>query len=159
MDRRTTAVALGIATVGVALAARARRSTDTTTERAHRSRTVTIRADAKTLYSQWIAPEHLSAFYRGLDVEVVDATPGKRYEWRTNDGAPYRGGGSLTFAAAPGDRGTEARLALYLEGPAARTAAAFARVFGSSPAQIAMESLRSFKAIAETGEAPKADRQ
>jgi uncharacterized membrane protein len=158
MDRRTTALALGIATVGVAFVAGRRRKPDVTADRAHSTRAVTIRAGAAELYTQWTAPEHLAEFHRGVDVEVAQ-TPGKRYEWRTVDRAPFAGGGSLTFLPAPADRGTEVRLALFLEGPAAKTHAAFARIFGAAPAQIAMESLRAFKSLAETGEVAKADRQ
>ncbi len=72
--------------------------------------------------------------------------------------APYRGGGSLTFAPAPADRGTQVRLELHLDGPGAQAIAAFQRLYGASPAQVAMESLRAFKALAEAGEVPKAVR-
>src|SRR6202012_2892058 len=78
------------------------------------------------------------------------------FEWRTPPHAPYRGGGSLTFAPAPGDRGTQVRLALYLEGPGAHAIAAFERLIGRSPAQLAMETLRDFKALVEAGEIPQA---
>jgi uncharacterized membrane protein len=158
MDRRNTAIALGVATLGVAFATLRPHKKDVTADRAHSSRTVTIRSDAQTLYDLWRTPEHLAELYRGAEMQIVNDAPGVRYEWRTVARAPYSGGGSLTFTTAPGDRGTQVRLALHLDGPGAHALAAFARLYGSSPAQIAMESLRDFKALAETGEVPTAGR-
>jgi hypothetical protein len=158
MDRRNTAIALGVATLGVAFATLRPRRKDVSESRAHSSRTVTIRCDAQTLHDLWCRPGHLSEFYRGTAVEVVNDVQGVRYEWRTVARESYAGGGSLTFAPAPADRGTQVRLALHLDGPGAPALAAFARLYGSAPAQVAMETLRAFKAIAETGEVPKAVR-
>ena len=158
MDRRNTAIALGVATLGVAFAALRPQKKDVTEQRAHSSRTVTIRRDPRELYDLWRTPEHLAELYRGTEMQVVNESPGVRYEWQTVAHSPYQGGGSLTFAPAPADRGTQVRLALHLDGPGAHALAAFARLYGSSPAQIAMESLRNFKALAETGEIPTAAR-
>lgn len=161
----------------------ARRGRDVTSDRAHASRSVTVRGDAAELQRAFRDPAQLPVFFRGVtrvepidathqrwtfatganqrtpvDVEIVDDTPGKRFAWRTAKDAPFAGGGSLTVAAAPGERGTQVRLALHVEGRGAKAAAAFHRLFGASPAQISMESLRSFKALAEAGEIPTAAR-
>lgn len=158
MDNRNGALLLGAGAVALALIALQRRGTDVTTQRAHASRTVTIRAGAMRLYDLFRTPERLGKLAGGAAVEVVADRPGERYEWRTAPHGPFRGGGSLTFAAAPGDRGTQARLALYVEGPLAQALTKFERVFGASPAQLAMETLRDFKAIVEAGEVPRAVR-
>jgi len=158
IDRRNTAIALGVATLGVAFATLRPHKRDRTEQRAHSSRTVTIRRDPQALYDLWRAPAHLAGFYHGLEMQIVNDAPAVRYEWRTAARAPYSGGGSLTFSPAPADRGTQVRLALHLDGPGAHALAAFARLHGASPAQIAMESLREFKALAEAGEIPTAAR-
>jgi uncharacterized membrane protein len=159
MDRRTTTVALGIGALGIAAATLGRKRKDVARERASGSRSVTVRCEARRLYLLWQCGDPLPEVFRGeRDVEIIDSDPGKRLEWRNLQAVPFGGGGSLTFLPAPGTRGTELRLSVYLEGPGARAAAAFRRAFGASPAQIAMESLRAFKALAEAGETPKAVR-
>jgi uncharacterized membrane protein len=158
MGRSRLLIALTVGGVAIAGVFRARRK-DVLANRAQTTRAVTIRADAHALYSQWVDPAHLAAFFRGRAVEVVDDVAGKRYEWRLTKRRPYAGGGSLTLSPAPDDRGTEVRLALYLTGATARAATAFSRLHGAAPAQIAMESLRTFKATAEAGEAPVAAAQ
>lgn len=156
IDKRT-GVALGIGLLGLVIAGLRRRSTDVTDNRAHVSRSVTVRCDAQQLDKLWRAAGPLPEVFRGeRDVEIVSEDSAKRFEWRNRRRKPYPGGGSLTFAAAPGDRGTEIRLSLHLDGPGARAVAAFQRLYGASPAQVAMESLRAFKALAEAGEVPKA---
>ena len=176
------AVIAGAGVAGIAFLL-ARRSRDVLTDRARASRTVTIRRDAADLQRAFTDPATVPHFFRGVvnvepldethqrwtfragkgktmpvDVEIVDDTPGKRFEWRTVKRAPFSGGGSLTVADAPGDRGTQVRLALHVTGRGAKAMAAFHRLYGASPAQISMESLRGFKALAEAGEIPTAAR-
>jgi len=147
------AVALGSFLLAGVLSSRKKK--DVTADRARSSRSVTIRGtDARELHALWHRPEHLETFFRGVPMEIVRDVPGQRFEWRTVRHRPFAGGGSLTFVPAPAARGTQARLALYLDGPAAPAVAAFSRLFGASPAQLAMESLRRFKALAESGEVP-----
>ncbi len=164
------------------LLAFAARKKDVTTDRARAARTVTIRRDAADVQRTFRDPEILPQFFRGLqgveslgagrqrwifsgrahrslavDIEVVDDVEGQRFEWKTTPAAPFTGGGSLSIIPAPAGRGVQARLALHVEGPGAKAQAAFHRLFGAAPAQIAMESLRSFKALLETGEIPVSD--
>jgi uncharacterized membrane protein len=181
VSKRAVAAAAGA--VGVALLLARRGARDVTSDRARTSRTVTIRRDAAELQRTFTDPARLPEFFRGVtsvepidathqrwtfatgtnkrmpvDMEIVDDTPGKRFAWRAAKHAPFAGGGSLTVTAAPGDRGTQVRLALHVDGTGAKAAAAFYRLFGASPAQISMESLRSFKALTEAGEIPTAAR-
>jgi uncharacterized membrane protein len=148
------------AAAGVALAYAARRSgrhRDVTADRAHAARTVTVRRDRPTLYGMWRDKRWTVDRGRGrtVDLTLVNDAPNERLTWHAEKLGPYAAHASVTFLDV-GTRGTEVRLALALDGPTAKTAAAFARLFGDAPAQIAMESLRSFKAFAETGEIPKA---
>ena len=158
MENRNAALALAAGALGIALFALKRRSRDVTADRAHHARTVTVRADALRLHELFKQPELLERVFRGTQMDVVADVPGERFEWKTHARAPFTGGGSLTFAPAPAQRGTQARLALYLEGPGARAASGFQRAFGGSIAQTAMESVRALKALAEAGEIPQAVR-
>ncbi len=158
MMNKGATVALGLGALGLAVALN-RKSADVASTRARASRTVTIRADAQRLDALWRASGPLPSVFRGdRDVQLIEDAPAKRLEWRNNRSVPYPGGGAVTFAPAPADRGTEVRLSVHLEGPGAPAVAAFQRLYGASPAQVAMESLRAFKALAEAGEVPKAVR-
>jgi uncharacterized membrane protein len=156
---------------------------DVTRHRSHASRTVTIRADGDSLLHYFSEPANLPRFFHALvearpvddrtqrwtfdpgslprlsiDVDIVARVPGKRFDWKTTTGKPYAGGGSVTVTAAPGSRGTQVRLALHVDGRGAKAQAAVERLFGVSPGQLAMESLRNLKALVEAGERPTAAR-
>jgi hypothetical protein len=156
MENRNAALLLSAGALGLMLYALTRKGKDVTADRAHASRTVTIRADARRLHELWQYSEQRARLFAGADIEIVADEPGVRYEWRTGERAPYRGGGSLTFTAAPAQRGTQARLALHLDGPGARVLSASQRLFGTSLEQLAVETIRQFKALAEAGEIPHA---
>jgi uncharacterized membrane protein len=160
IDRRTvTVAALSLGAAGIAIGSLMRKPKDVTAVRAHSSRSVTVRGNAKWLYQLWTSDGPLPDVFRGeREVEIVAEEPAKRLEWRNVKKRPLRGGGAVTFTAAPDTRGTELRLSLYVEGPGRRASLAFERLFGGSLAQIAMESLRGFKALAEAGELPTAVR-
>ena len=174
---------LALAAGGVVLATMLlRRDKDVTAGRESVSRSVTIRSDKQTLYDLFTAPQQLPRFFSGLAVveelgndkqlwtfeddapghgrpvhiEIADRLPPLRFEWRTAPGAWFTGGGSMTLHDAPGNRGVEARLALWVSGPLVKTASAVHRLFGAAPAQVAKESLRRFKSLAETGEIAQA---
>ena len=178
---RTVAAGAAVLTAAIVLARRG--STDVTRDRAAASRTMTIRADGPALLGYFSDPERLSTFFHGLtaarsldttrqewtfdrgngrpvsiEIDVADNVPGKRFEWRTRATMGMSGGGSVTAIAAPGDRGTQLRLALHVDGRGSKPHAAFERLFGRAPGQIAQESLRNLKALAETGERPTAAR-
>lgn len=155
------ALSVGLGALGVGIVALKRRRNDVTDGRARASRSVTIRGDAQTLYALWresdrLAPTVETRLGAGA-TEIVEDVPGKRYEWRTCK-KNVNCGGALTFAPAPGERGTQVRLSLYLTGPGAKALAVFARLTGTSPGALATESLRRFKALAEAGEIPVAVR-
>jgi uncharacterized membrane protein len=157
IDKRAATVALGLGALGVAFATLGRRNKDVTAERAHTSSSATIRSNAQRLYELWCAFGTLPEVFGGdRDVAIVTDEPAKLLEWRNVHRKPYRGGGSLAFIPVPGGRGTEVRLSLHLDGPSAHAVSAFQRLHGGSPAQVARESLRRFKALAEAGEIPKA---
>ena len=179
--KRAIVGAAAAASIGIVAIAYGTRRRDVTDNRARVSRTVTVRGDATDLYAMWRMPAALEQFLHppaaveslgadlqrwtfrngertmAVDLEVVEDSPGRRLEWR-GDAGGYKLLASVTFMPAPAQRGTEVRFTLSLTGPAAHVLSAVARPFGVSLPQVAMESLRRFKALAEAGEIPKAVR-
>ena len=179
---RTLAIGAACALAVLGIRAWRRGAVDVTDQRARAVRIVTVQCDAPAAYDAWMDPGRRALFLRGvtaidrkpdgeeswsldragrartLDVEIVDARRPGRIEWRTTKRRPMRAGAAITFAPAPEGRGTEARFSIHVTVRGAKTATAFARLFGAAPAQIAAESLRSFKALMEAGEVPIAVR-
>lgn len=139
---------------------------------------VTIRRPRAELYRYWRALENLPGIMRHLEaVEVLDerrsrwtakAPAGRSVEWtavihnevenellawKSEPGATVPNAGSVRFADAPGNRGTEVRVVLEYDPPAGRLGQAVARLFGEEPAQQVRDDLYRFKATMETGEA------
>jgi uncharacterized membrane protein len=85
------------------------------------------------------------------DAEIVEDRPGELISWRTLDGA-VRNGGTVRFATAPGDRGTEIHVHMEYSPPLGIVGAAVARISGQDAEQQTREDLRRFKQIMETGE-------
>ena len=172
-------VALG--SVGAIMALRAAKR-DVASERASAARSVTIRREPGDLYAMWQDPSGLPRFLSGLssaerldsgrqrwsvgpdgravrvEVTTVADDPGKRFEWSVAAGSAYSAQLSVTFEPLVARRATEVRMSIGATGPAVRAVAAVARLYGGSPAQVARESLRAFKALAEAGEIPQAVR-
>ena len=86
------------------------------------------------------------------DAEIVEDVPGERLSWRSVGGADVDNAGTVTFAAAPGGRGTEVRVQLSYDPPAGKLGTAVARLLGEEPRQQVTDDLRRFKQILETGE-------
>jgi uncharacterized membrane protein len=101
----------------------------------------TMRAGDKTL--QW-------------NYEVLAAEPGRRIAWRSVDGDIHQAG-EVIFELAPGKRGT--LVTLLQEFEIGKLKSALAAIGNRSPRQTAIENLRHFKALAETGEIPRTQGQ
>lgn len=85
------------------------------------------------------------------DFEVLADEPGKRITWRSIGGEP-ESAGEVIFEPAPGGRGTMVTLLECTRmGKFANT---WESITGRGPKQSAIENLRHFKAMAETGEIP-----
>lgn len=90
------------------------------------------------------------------EAEIVTDRPNELISWRSVKGAvPNRG--SVSFVAAPGDRGTELRVELHYEPPGGALAATLAKLFGEEPSQQIQGDLRRFKQVIETGEVVHSD--
>jgi uncharacterized membrane protein len=86
------------------------------------------------------------------DAEIVEDEPGRRIAWRSLEGSTVPNAGTVTFAAAPGDRGTEIHVDLEYRPPAGSVGWAVAKLFGEEPGQQIADDLRRLKQILETGE-------
>lgn len=137
----------------------------------------TIRRSADELYRAWRDLERLPEILSHVDrVEVIDEThsrwhaqgpkgtgasweaeliddaPGERIAWRSV-GGNVPNAGSVSFAAAPGERGTEMRVEMEWVPPAGPLGTVFATLFaGGDPGLIVETDLRRFKARMEAGE-------
>ena len=138
---------------------------------------VTIRKSPQDVYAYWRRLEQLPAFMAHLeevrttgektshwratapfgktvewDAEIVDDVPGERISWRSTKEADVDNEGTVRFAAAPGDQGTEVHVSLSYDQPGGPLAALIARYFGEDPRQHLDDDLRRLKQVLETGE-------
>jgi len=90
------------------------------------------------------------------DSEVLADEPGKRIAWRSI-GGDSDNAGEVIFDDAPGGRGTI--VTLLQEFRQSKLTNAAETVVSRNPKQAVIESLRHFKAFAETGEIPRTEGQ
>jgi uncharacterized membrane protein len=91
------------------------------------------------------------------DAEIVTDEPGRLLAWKSAAGADVPNSGSVRFARAPGDRGTEVLVELTYEPPGGKLGNAVAGLLGQEPRQQVTDDLRRFKQILETGEVVRSD--
>ena len=90
------------------------------------------------------------------DSEILNDEPGKRIAWRSIAGDSDNAG-EVMFEAAPGGRGTI--VTVLQEFRMGKLESAWETLTGRNPKQAVVESLRHFKAFAETGEIPRIEGQ
>lgn len=83
--------------------------------------------------------------------ELISDVPNQVLGWRTTEDADVVSAGSVNFAEAPGNQGTEVRIHLQYEPPLGRLGAAMAAVGGHAPATLIREALRDIKRYLEIG--------
>ncbi len=101
--------------------------------------------------SRWHAhgPAKTSASW---EAEIIADEPGERIAWRSV-GGNVPNAGSVSFAPAPGERGTELRVEMEWAPPGGPLAKTFAHLFsGGDPGLIVESDLRRFKSKMETGD-------
>ncbi len=106
--------------------------------------------------SHWVAnaPAKQSVSW---DAQLTGDEPGRRISWRSLPGSTIDNSGTVHFAPAPGDRGTELRVVLHYDIPGGRLGRVVARLFGEEPAQQVRDDLRRFKQVIETGDIVRSD--
>jgi uncharacterized membrane protein len=90
------------------------------------------------------------------DSEVLADEPGRRIVWRSTGGESDNAG-EVIFEDAPGGRGTI--VTVLQEFRMGKLASAWETFLGRNPKQAVIENLRHFKALAETGEIPRTQKQ
>lgn len=90
------------------------------------------------------------------DAEILNDEPGKRIAWRSINGESENAG-EVIFEKAPGGRGT--LVTELQEFRMGKLESAWKTLVDRNPRQAVIESLRHFKALAETGEIPRTEPQ
>jgi len=85
------------------------------------------------------------------DAEIYNEKPNELIAWRSLDGT-VTNAGSVHFAPATGERGTQVKVVLNYNAPGGRVSALLAKLFGQEPGQMIEGDLRRLKQILETGE-------
>jgi len=105
--------------------------------------------------SHWVA-KMTAPLRLEWDATIVDEEDNKKLSWRSLPGSSIDHTGAVLFHSAPGRKGTEVKVILSYKPPAGNAGAAAAQLMRRiTKNQIRMD-LRSFKAVAETGEKPTA---
>ena len=105
--------------------------------------------------SHWVARAPMG--HVAWDAETTEDRPNELIAWRSVEGSDVENAGSVRFAPAPGDRGTEITVQVEYRPPAGRLGATVARLFGEEPSQQLKEDLRRFKQVLETGEVVRSE--
>jgi uncharacterized membrane protein len=91
------------------------------------------------------------------DADVVQDRPGELIAWRSAPGSELETSGTVGFADAPGDRGTEIHVNMSYSAPAGKIGALVAKLLGEEPRQQVKDDLRRFKQVIETGDIVRSD--
>ena len=86
------------------------------------------------------------------DAEIIDEEPDEFISWRALEGSEIENAGSVRFADAPADRGTEVIVEFRYDAPAGKAGKVIAELLGEEPSQQVTDDLRRFKQVMETGE-------
>lgn len=139
--------------------------------------TVTIAQPAAVLYSYWRDFANLPRFMKHLkevkvqdnlrshwvtsaplgttvewDAQIVEEKENEFIAWKSLEGAQIENSGSVSFKAAPGDRGTEVKVITDYNPPGGIIGDAIAKLFGENPKQQLGDELNRFKMLMEAGE-------
>ncbi len=143
---------------------------------------VVIQAHPKKLYEMWADVEAAPAWHERIvevrktgantyhwvmrdepgenllewDFEILADEPEKRIAWQSVGGEP-ESAGEVIFESAPGGRGT--MVTLLEQFRIGKFTRMWETITGRDPKQSAIENLRHFKAMAETGEIPRTEPQ
>ena len=175
-------LALGLAVVGVRTAKRIiRRGGDHAGSVSSRT-AITVNRPPEEVYAYWRDLSNLPRFMDHLqevrpldggrshwvakapagtsvewDAEIVEEAQNQVIAWRSVEGATVPNAGTVRFAPAPAQQGTEILVEIEYSLPAGRIGAAVARLFGEEPEQQMRDDLRRFKQVLETGEVVLSD--
>ncbi len=140
-------------------------------------RSVTIAKPRQELYAYWRDFKNLASFMENVDEvavvdgrksrwtirapgetdidfvsTIVDDRPGEEIAWESEEGAPVRNSGRVTFTDAPANRGTIVDLTIAYDPPGGALGQMIAKLFQREPHIQARRDLKRFKQLIETGE-------
>ena len=110
-------------------------------------------------HSRWTARVPKADWTLQWEAEVVDERSGELIAWRSLEGSEVINEGHVTFAQAPGGRGTEIHARIRYRPPAGALGARLLEFLDALPQQLLKEDLRRCKHILETGEVPTIEGQ
>jgi uncharacterized membrane protein len=90
------------------------------------------------------------------DAQITEDRPNEVIAWRSLASSTMEHSGSVRFKPAPGGRGTEITVEMWLNLPGGVIGTTIAKLFGSAPEQFVSEDLRRLKQLMETGELARA---
>lgn len=146
-------------------------------------RAVTIRKPAAELYAFWRHIENLQRVIKDpvsitavssneshwkvtapsgtveWDSLIINDEPGKLIAWRSREGTEVPNAGSVRFAPAPGDEGTEVTVALEYDPPGGKLGKLAAKLNGEDAGLQVAITLQRLKALMEAGEIPTIEGQ
>jgi hypothetical protein len=107
----------------------------------------------------WSTPDDFEFFSGDTLVTsggIINRTPNELLAWQTDPAGKFPHAGTIRFAPAPADEGTEVTVQIEYE---ATFADKFAKLFGRDPGNHVKIVLRRFKALLEAGEIPTIEGQ
>ena len=146
-------------------------------------RAVTIRKPAAELYAFWRNVENLQRVIKEpvsitatsadeshwkvaaptgsveWDSLIINEEPGALIAWRSREGADVPNAGSVRFAAAPGDEGTEVTVAIEYDPAGGALGKMVAKLIGEDAGLQVYITLKRLKALMEAGEIPTIEGQ
>lgn len=141
-------------------------------------RAVTIRKSASDLFAFWRRIENLEQVIKGpvsitalspdeshwqvdaptgrveWDSIIINEEPDAMIAWRSREGSEVPNAGSVRFADAPGDEGTEVTVALEYDPPGGALGKLAAKLTGEDAELQVSITLTRLKALMESGEMP-----
>lgn len=86
------------------------------------------------------------------EAEMTEDRPNERISWRSLPNSMVDNAGSVTFAEAPGGRGTLLRVSFHYDPPAGDLGVTIAKLFGREPTIQLKDDLRRLRQMLETGD-------
>lgn len=118
-------------------------------------KSITVRDDR---LSHWVAQAPLGAQVE-WDAQIITDEPDHLIAWASVEGSDIENSGFVRFQPAPGNRGTEVKVAMEYNPPGGALTAAIAKLFGEEPEQQVGDELNRFKQLMEAGEIATAEGQ
>ena len=177
-----TANVLAVTALDVLCAQELSRKDGNTAGRASTRKSLIISRSPEELYQEWRKFKQLPRFMRQLisvketgngrshwvaqgpagtvvewDAEFLEDRPNQYIAWQSLENSDVENSGSVEFRPAPGNRGTIVTVELNYNFPGGVVGNALAKILREDPGVLAMEALRCFKQILESGEVAVSD--